>query len=282
MDRLLVVYIVIFAGIFGAISQYIDKHLVNKGISRNDYFYYMCLSMIPFSIIMVIVEYVTNKLKFELNIIPLFLLIVAMFLRYKKQHSVVGCLKHLNPYEDSAYLTLGIIIAFVIDVILGIESISIFSVLSILLTIIGVFVISNSKLKIKNLQKDLLIRISTSLLMSYVTHYMLQYWSNAVFILVMNLLLTIIFSKQYSFKYHKKQKSIIKWVFAQQFFGFCSLYMSNYLASNSVTLSSYVRPTSIIVVVIIAMFFKDKKRKPSIKQILGILLVVLGICLINK
>lgn len=279
---MLLIYIVIFAGICGAIGQYLDKHLVNKGITRKDYFYYMCLSMIPFSIIMVIIEYFTNQLKFELNIIPFILLIIAMFLRYKKQHTIVGCLKYLNPYEDSAYLTLGIIIAFIIDVILGIESINIFSILSILLTVIGVFVISNSKLKIKNLQKDLIVRITTSLLMSYVTHYMLQYWSNAVFILIMNLLLTIIFSKGYNCKYHKEQKNIIKWVFAQQAFGFCSLYMSNYLASNSVTLSSYVRPTSIIIVVIIAMFFKDKERKPNFKQIIGILLVILGICLINK
>ena len=279
---MLLIYIVILAGIFGAIGQYLDKHLVNKGITRNDYFYYMCLSMIPFSIIMVIIEYFTNQLKFELNVIPLILLIIAMFLRYKKQHTIVGCLKYLNPYEDSAYLTLGIIIAFIIDVILGIESISIFSILSILLTVIGVFTISNSKLKIKNLQKDLIIRITTSLFMSYVTHYILQYWSNAVFILIMNLLLTIIFSKDYKFKYHKKQKSIIKWVFVQQAFGFCSLYMSNYLASNSVTLSSYVRPTSIIVVVMITMFFKDKEKKPNLKQIVGILLVILGICLINK
>lgn len=83
----------------------------------------MCLSMIPFSIMMVSIECFTNQLKFEFNIIPLILLIIAMFLRYKKQHTIVGCLKYLNPYEDSAYLTLGIIIAFVIDVILGIESI---------------------------------------------------------------------------------------------------------------------------------------------------------------
>ena len=282
MNPLLLLYIVILAGIFGAIGQYIDKHLVNKGITRKDYFYYMCLSMIPFSIIMVIIEYLTNQLKFELNIIPFILLIIAMFLRYKKQHTIVGCLKYLNPYEESAYLTLGIIIAFVIDVILGIESIHLFSILSILLTVFGVFAIANSKLKIKNLQQDLMIRIIASLLMSYVTHYMLQYWSNAVFILIMNLLLTILFSKGYNFEYHKNQKNIIKWVFVQQTFGFCALYMSNYLASNSVTLSSYVRPTSIIVVAIIAMFFNKKDKKPNIRQIIGILLVVLGICMINK
>ena len=278
---MVLIYIVILAGIFGAIGQYLDKHLVNIGISRKDYFYYMCLSMIPFAIIMVIIEYYTNQLRFEFGIIPILLLILAMFLRYKKQHTIVGCLKYLNPYEESAYLTLSIIIAYIIDIVLGIENLGIISVLSILLTVIGVFVISNSKIKIKNLQKDLFVRIITSLLMSYVTHFILQYWSNAVFILILNLLLTIIFSKDYNFKYHKEHKKIIKWIFAQQVFGFCALYLSNYLSSNSVTLSSYVRPTSIIVVVIISMFFKDKDKRPTLKQILGIILVVIGICLIN-
>ena len=73
---MLLIYVVILAGIFGAIGQYIDKHLVNKGISRSDYFYYMCLSMIPFSVIMVVVEYFTNRLKFELSIITMILLVV--------------------------------------------------------------------------------------------------------------------------------------------------------------------------------------------------------------
>ena len=35
MDPLLLLYIVILVGIFGAIGQYIDKHLVNKGITRD-------------------------------------------------------------------------------------------------------------------------------------------------------------------------------------------------------------------------------------------------------
>ena len=57
MKKLLLVYIVILAATCGAIGQYLDKHLVNMGITRNDYFYYMCFSMIPFSIIMLIIEY---------------------------------------------------------------------------------------------------------------------------------------------------------------------------------------------------------------------------------
>lgn len=277
----MLIILIISAALFGAIGQYIDKHLVNMGISRKDYFYYMCLSMLPFAGIMIAIEVATNQFKFSFEIIPILLLVVAMFLRYNKQKTIVGCLTHLNPYEDSAYLTLGLIIAFIIDVLLGIQSLRIISVISIILTIVGVFLIANAKLKIKSLKLDILIRIATSLLMGYVTHYILNYWSNAMFLFVLNLLLTMIFSKDYKFNYYKKQNNIIKWVFIQQAFGFTSLYLSNILMSNSVTLSNYVRPTSIIIVLLIALMFKDKEKRPTIKQIFGIILIVTGICLIK-
>lgn len=278
----MIIYIIALAGLFGAIGQYLDKHLVDIGITRKDYFYYMCLTMIPFSVIMVIVEYYTNQLKFELGIVPILLLLIAMFLRYKKQHTIVGCLKYLNPYEDSAYLTLGIVVAFIIDVILGVENPGIISILSIILTLIGIFTVANSKIKIKNLQKDILIRILTSLLMSYVTYFILQYWSNAVFMLILNVLLVIIFLKGYNLQYHKDNRKIIKWTLLQQLFGFSALYLSNYLASNSVTLSSYVRPTSIVMVVMISMLYKDKTKRPTIKQLTGIALIIIGILLIPR
>lgn len=277
----MLIILIISAALFGAIGQYIDKHLVNMGISRKDYFYYMCLSMLPFAGIMIAIEVATNQFKFSFEIIPILLLVVAMFLRYNKQKTIVGCLTHLNPYEDSAYLTLGLLIAFIIDVLLGIQSLRIISVISIILTIVGVFLIANAKLKIKSLRLDILIRIATSLLMGYVTHYILNYWSNAMFLFVLNLLLTLIFSKDYKFNYYKRQRSIIKWVFIQQAFGFTSLYLSNILMSNSVTLSNYVRPTSIIIVLLIALMFKDKEKRPTIRQVFGIILIVTGICLIK-
>ena len=277
----MLIVLIISAALFRAIGQYIDKHLVNMGISRKDYFYYMCLSMLPFAGIMIAIEVATNQFKFSFEIIPILLLVVAMFLRYNKQKTIVGCLTHLNPYEDSAYLTLGLLIAFIIDVLLGIQSLRIISVISIILTIVGVFLIANAKLKIKSLRLDILIRIATSLLMGYVTHYILNYWSNAMFLFILNLLLTLIFSKDYKSNYYKKQNNIIKWVFIQQAFGFTSLYLSNILMSNSVTLSNYVRPTSIIIVLLIALMFKDKEKRPTIRQVFGIILIVTGICLIK-
>ena len=277
----MILFIIIFAALFGAIGQYVDKHLVNMGISKKDYFYYMCLSMIPFSILMIIIEIITKQFKFTLEIVPVILLLIAMFLRYNKQKTIVGCLTYLNPYEDSAYLSLGLLISFIIDVLLGIQKFRFISFISIFITIIGVFLISNSKLKIKNLKSDIFVRITTSLLMGYITHYILIYWSNALFIFMLNLFLTLLFCKDYNIKYYTKTKDIIMWCFIQQAFGFTSLYLSNILMSNSVALSNYVRPASIIIVLIIALFLKNKEGKPAIKQVFGILLIIVGIVLIR-
>ncbi len=273
--------IVILAALMATIGTYIDKHLVNKGISRNDYFYYMCLSMIPFSIIMIIIEIVTNNFKFEISIIPIILLLLAMFVRYKKQHTIVGCLTHLNPYESVTYMSLGIILAFIIDSILGIKEFSVITLASIVLTLMGVFTLADVKLKIKSLQRDLITRIFCEIIMGYITHYILKYWSNASFIFILNLLLTLIFSKNYNIEYHKKNKEIIKWVFIQQTFGFCSTYLGNYLSSNSVVLSSFTRPISIVLTILIAFFIKNNEKRPKLSDIFAVFLVAIGITLLN-
>ena len=116
--------------------------------------------------------------------------------------------------------------------------------------------IADKKLKIKSLQKDLLIRIFTSLLLGYITHYILLYWSNALYLFLSNLLLTILFSKKYKLSYYKKQKLMIKHVFLVQIFGFLTLYLSNYLITNSVTIGSYVKPISITFMFFITLFVK--------------------------
>ena len=273
--------IVILAALLSTIGTYIDKHLVNKGISRKDYFYYMCLSMLPFSVIMIFIEIATNNFKFELSIIPIILLIIAMYLRYKKQHTIVGCLTYLNPYESVSYMSLGIILAFIIDGILGIKQFSIITLASIVLTLIGVFTLADVKLKIKSLQKDLIVRILCEVCMGYVTHYILKYWSNASFIFILNLLLTLIFSKGYNVEYHKKNKEIIKWVFIQQTFGFCYTYLGNYLSSNSVVLSSFTRPVTIVLTILVAFAMKSKTKKPKLSDIFAVFLVALGIALLN-
>lgn len=275
------IFLILTSSIFTAIGSYLDKYLVNLGISRDDYFYYMSFSLVPFALIMMGIEYFSHALKFSLNIIPIVLLLVAMILRYYKQHTIVGYLKYLTPYEASAYLTLGLVLAFFIDVVIGTEEFTVFSVISVFITVFGVFLLADTKLKLKDLRKDLLLRIFTSLLLGYVTYFILQYWSNAFFMFIMNLLLTILFSKGYNISYHKRHKKIIFWVFIQQFFGFLALYFSNFLAATSVTLSSYVKPVSIVLVLLLAFFMKKGEIKPSLKQVLAIVMIAGGVFLIN-
>ena len=273
--------IVFITALISAIATYIDKHLVNKGISRKDYFYYMCLSMVPFSIIMIVIEAIRSGIKFEFSIIPIVLLIIAMFLRYKKQHTIVGCLTHLNPYESVTYMSLGIILAFIIDSIIGVKEFNLISIASIILTLIGVFTLADVKLTIKSLRKDLIVRILCEVGLGYVAHYLLKYWSNAIYILLLNLSLTIIFSKGYNFKYHKEHKNIIKLVFIQQSFGFFTVYLGNYLSSNSVMLYQFVRPITIVLTIIMAYFIKSQSKKPKLKDLFAVFLVAIGVGLLN-
>lgn len=275
--------ILIINALISAVSQYIDKHLVStKGITRRDYFYYMCLSMIPFAIIMIIIETINGQAKFEFNIIPIALLIIGMYFRYNKQHAVQGSLKYLNPYEVSTYMSLGVILAYAIDIIFGIKDFTYLTVLSIAITLIGVFILADAKIKIKNLKKDLLVRIICEVGLGYVAHYILRYWSNGIYILLLNLLLTALFSKGYNFKYNKEHKEIIKWVFFQQSLGFFTVYIGNYLSTYSVTLYQYVRPITIVLTIFIAFAVKKIERKPKLKDFFAVALVALGLLLLNN
>ncbi len=279
------IYIIVFAAIMGTLGQLVDKHLVNLGISRKEYFYLMCLSMIPYSIVMLLIEFKTNNFYFDFQIPLVILIVLAMVFRYVKQHTVVGCLSHLNPYEDSAYLSLGIVLAYIIDVIIGSENLFIFNALSVIGIVIGVFLVSNSKLEIGQLKKDLIIRICTSLIISYITFFILKYITNASYLFIVNLALVILFTKTLLPPIVKRNKSdrnkIIKWVFIQQFCGFGTLYLSNILINYSVTLSSYVRPLTILLLVIFP-YITNKKIKPTLKQLLGVILIIISIIIINN
>ncbi len=278
-------YIIVIAAIMGTLGQLVDKHLVNLGISRKEYFYLMCFSMIPYSIIMLFIEFKTNNFYFDFQIPLVILIVLAMLFRYVKQHTIVGCLSHLNPYEDSAYLSLGIVLAYLIDVVIGSENLFIFNILSIIGIVIGVFFVSNSKLKIGQLKKDLIIRICTSLIISYITFYVLNYVTNATYLFIVNLGLVILFTKTLFPPILKRNKmdrnKIIKWVFIQQFCGFGALYLSNMLINYSVTLSSYVRPLTLLLLVIFP-YIINKKTKPTLKQFLGVILIIVSIIVINK
>lgn len=275
-------YLILLSAILSTIGTYIDKKIIDNGISRKNYFYYMCLTMIPFSLISLFLEIKTNNFKFIINYVVIILLILAAFLRYIKQKSFVGCYRKLEPYEFKTYMTVTLVICFFIDVILGIQSFTIFKLLSIFFIIIGVILTYNVKVNIKNIQKDLVIRIISDVTMGYIIYNVLKYWSNGIFILLLNLLLTIIFTPIY--KPYKKENNITPAMFGlillQQTFGFTYTYINNYLSSNSVTLSTFVSPISLIFITITAFLLK-RDKKPNVKNIIGIVLAGIGICLIK-
>lgn len=266
---------------FSTMTSYLDKYLLLKGIKKHDYFYYMCLSVVPFALIVLLITYFTVGLHFKISLFTIVLLILSMIIRYFKLHANAGLIKELEPFEHVCYSTLGIAIAYIIDIIIGSKQIVVIHIIAIIFTLIGTFMLGKVKIRVNNLQKDLIIKVMSELTLGYIAYYLLQEWSNIIYILLSNVILTIIFSKDYNIKYHINQKNIIKWCFVQQIFGFSYLFLNNYLASISVTMSCFVRPITIVFVFFIAFLFKKTLHKPDTKAFIAIIFILLGIILIN-
>lgn len=188
-------------------------------------------------------------------------------------------------------MCLGIILAYVIDCLIGTKVFSLFGVLSIFITLLGVFLIADVKLKIKNLQKGIIIRILCDVGLAYCTRYALLYCSNALFILLLNLLIVLIFSWNYKLSDHKKNLSVIKLVIIQQFLGFIVLFLGNMVTQQSVTAYSFIRPIELALCILISLLVKNKfllygksiesdnSRSPKIKDGFAIAFIIAGIFL---
>lgn len=273
-----IVILIFVTAFLNSVVCYVDKSIMNKGVTKKEYFYYTCLTMLPFAISMIIFKATTGSLKFSIGIVPLLLLALAMFLRYKKQFAIAGMSRALKPFENVCYMSLGLLLAYLVDLLIGLKHFNLVAVSSIIITLIGVFTLAGVKLKLKSLRRDLIVRITCEIGLGYVAHFILSYWSNELYILFNNLLLVILCKQKSSNK--KTDKKTIGMFFVQQLFGFGYIYLYNYLSSFSVTTSSFVKPVTILVTVIIS-FFMGKKAMPTIKNLIAILMIIIGVILIN-
>ena len=274
--------LIILCAIISTIGTYINKKIVDKGISRENFFYYMCLTMVFFSCGSLALEVKSNNFHFEFSWILVVLLILAMLLRYARQTSFVGYCRKLEPYEFETYMSFSLVICFIIDCLIGAQNFSAFKVLSILFIILGIIFTYNVKINVMNIQKDLILKLIAEVGTSYIIYYALRYCSNGLFILCINLILVIIFT--FIYKPYKKENRISKELFIlffiQQAFGFSKTYISNYLSSQSATLAHFISPVSLILITLMAFVLK-REQKPSMKNMLGIGMACLGILLIK-
>ena len=269
---------------FYAVQSYAEKRTVSSGVSRNDFFFYSCLCLLPFAVIMQIF----TPFYFHFSYILILILVVSILLRYGKMTAIVSTVERLVPYESEAYMSLGVIIAYIVDCVIGNKVFSLWGILSIVLAVFGVFLIADVKLQIRKLRINLIIRLICDVGLGYCARYALLYCSNAMYILLLNLAIVLMWCWRYKLSYHKEKAPIIKLVLRQQFLGFICLYLGNMVAQQSVTAYAFVRPVSLAMCVIIAFFYKNKTalsdkfgepRQPKIKDVIAIACIISGICL---
>ena len=277
----------VLASFFWSVQSFAEKRTISAGPSHRDFFYYSCLFLIPFAAVLVFITPFYLELSYWL--IPIFT--AALLFRYGKMAAIVVTMTHLVPYESEAYMCLSVVLAYVIDCVIRVKTFSLVGVLSIIITLLGVFLIADVKLRIKNLQKGIIIRILCDVGLAYCTRYALVYCSNALFILLLNSIIVLVFSWFYKFNDHKKNLNIVELVIIQQFLGFIVLFLGNAVTQQSVTAYSFIRPIELALCIIIAMFVKnksllygqgagaDESRSPRIKDGIAIIFIVAGILL---
>ena len=274
--------LIILCAVISTIGTYINKKIVDKGISRENFFYYMCLTMVFFSSGSLAIEVQSNQFHFKFSWMLVLLLILAMSLRYLRQTSFVGYCRKLEPYEFETYMSFSLVICFIIDCLIGTQSFNIYKILSIIFIIVGIIFTYNVKVNVMNIQKDLLFKMIAEIGTSYIVFNALRYCSNGLFILIVNLVLVVIFT--FIYKPYKKENRIsndlLLLFFVQQAFGFSRTYISNYLSSQSATLAHFISPVSLILITLMA-FVLNREKKPNMRNIFGIGLACIGILLIK-
>jgi len=225
---------------------------------------------------------------FNFSYIFLLIMLASILLRYGKVTSIVSTVEYLVPFESEAYMCLGVILAYVVDCIIGVKLFSHWGVLSIIIALLGVFLIADVKLQIRKLRVNLIIRLICDVGSGYCARYALQYCSNALYILLLNVTIVLIFCWKYDFAYHRANRGVIKLVVIQQFLGFLCLFLGNIVAQQSVTAYAFIRPVSLAICVIIAYFRKNevelpvkagKPRQPKIRDVIAIAFIIAGIWL---
>ncbi|MDR0469487.1 MAG: hypothetical protein LBH09_05885, partial [Peptococcaceae bacterium] len=191
---------VAFASMFWAVQTYAEKKTISTGVSRRDFFFYACLFLIPFAVITLFL----TPMYFNFSYALVAILALSVLLRYGKVTAIVSTVEHLVPYESEAYMCLGIILAYSVDCLLRVKSFSQWGVLSIAATLLGVFLIADVKLQIRNLRINLVIRIVCDVGLGYCARYALNYCSNAIYILLLNVIIVLIFGWRYKLDYHKQ------------------------------------------------------------------------------
>ena len=268
-----------FASVFYAVQSYAEKRTVTLGVSRRDFFFYSCLCLIPFAAAMLFF----TPFYFNFNYILVLVLLLSVLLRYGKMTSIVSTVGYLVPYESEAYMCLGVIIAYVMDCVIGIKSFTYWGVLSTFLTLLGVFFIADVKLQVKKLRINLIVRLFCDVGLGYCARYALMYCSNAVYILLLNVIIVLVFGWKYKLSDHQERVPVLKLVLIQQFLGFICLFLGNIVAQQSVTAYAFIRPISLAMCVIIAFFYKNEAvlghapRRPRMRDVVAIGLIISGI-----
>lgn len=269
------ILILISIVIFKLVVTVLNKFFLVKDITPSQYLLVQTLVITLLSPILFLIE----PFSFQLNVVSVIILVLIALFRALDLKTYSFALKTISPLEMICYLSVTIIMAYVVDMFLGITVFNIFVMMAIFITLVGTFIIARSRILKKEVSISIALLLVAVVAKGYLILWSTQYMSATAY-LSLTFFITSVFLVA---KNPKAVKQIPKYAwkatFVIQAVELVILYLGTILISQgSVTLNQFTYPATLFATILLTPVLDRKlKEKPSKRKYVGATIVLLGI-----
>lgn len=268
------IYVLILVAFAKFLVTMLNKVFLQKSASSKEFFFVQTIVITLLGPVLFLVQ----PFYVEWSVISILLIIGIALFRAIDMKMYAKALRHISPLEMISYSTITIVITYLLDTLLGVMVFNIFVMLALLITLIGVFIITKSHAVGSKVALQLGLYILAAVGRGYLIYFALNYMSASSY-LVLSFIVTslyLVITQPQLFKTVPKKNWFI--TAKIQMLGLTILFLNTILASSSVTLYMLAIPTTLLLSIMLTPLFKKTiSVMPSIRQFLGAGITLIGI-----
>lgn len=253
---------------------FVNKIAINKGMSSKTYLFSINIGIGLLSPLL----FLFLPYQIAWSMIAILLLLGAGVAMSAKTFFLSKTLEEVSPLEVSAYTTLAIIATYFIDIILKINTFNVYALISLLVLLAGCFIISDGGKKLNKIKLPLLFLIIAHIAQGYFTYFALEYYMSPATFLFFVFFGTAIVMLPLAKKVGGVTLKSLSLGIIVQTFGLFNAILETVLAQAGGTYFILRIPAIMVATMLFTLIIKkDMGELPSKKQMLGALVVALGL-----
>lgn len=256
---------------FRSYKTFYGRKTMQLGIKSKDYYFALTIGLLIFSPFLFLITPFTLS---SFSVLVIGLILITAINRAVGLMSFTEGLKNITPMEMNSFVSITVLVTYVIDVLTKTSAFHYISVAVLLLVLIGCFIISNGSIGFQKAKFELFAKIVTDVFAAYLNHYALNYMNAATFVFLISLFSTIMilpFIKQFGVT-----KKGLKRGLSINVFGTLNFWSVTLVAGISPTLYILLSPLAMTITILATALF-TKKEHYTKKQYLGSVITLIGI-----